>query len=72
MTVVSARNTQVFRMALTALTENFTLPIAQAMGQVAYIPHLLISKMYFGHWECLRVVGPESQGGQIPEYTGLM
>jgi hypothetical protein len=22
-------------------------------------------------WEYLRVVGPESQGGQIPEYTGL-
>jgi hypothetical protein len=21
-------------------------------------------------WECLRVVGPESQGGQIPEFTG--
>jgi len=21
-------------------------------------------------WECLRVVGPESQGGQIPELTG--
>ena len=21
-------------------------------------------------WECLRVVEPESQGGQIPEFTG--
>jgi len=23
-------------------------------------------------WECLEVVGPEYQGGQIPECTGLM
>jgi len=23
-------------------------------------------------WECLGVVGPESQGGQIPELTGPM
>jgi len=23
-------------------------------------------------WECLRVVGPESQGGKIPEFTGLI
>jgi len=23
-------------------------------------------------WECLRVVGPECQGGQIPEFTGAM
>ena len=42
------------------------------MGHIAYIPPLLISEMYFGHWECLRVVRPESQGGQIAEYTGLM
>ena len=26
--------------------------------------------MDFGHWECLRIVGTESQGGQIPEVTG--
>jgi len=54
------------------LTENYTLPVTQAMGRVAYIPLLLISKMHFGHWECLRVVGPEPQGGQIAEFTGVM
>ena len=54
------------------LTENSTLPVAQATGCSAYIPLSLISTMYFGHWKCLRVVGPESQGGQIAEFTGPM
>jgi len=53
-------------------TENFTLPAAQATGHVAFIPPLLVSAMYFGHWECLRVVGPEWLGGQIAEFTRLM
>jgi len=33
---------------------------------------IYISKINFCHWEHLRVVGPESQDGQIPELTGWM
>jgi len=38
-------------------------------------PHTLSAKCNYvtgNLWECLRVVGPESQCGQIPEFTGPM
>jgi len=58
------------------LTENYTIPMAQEMCRVAYIPPLLSSATCIlvtgSLWEYLRVVRPESQGGRIPEFTGLM
>jgi len=35
-------------------------------------PHSNIRKMYFWLWEYLEVVRLQSQGAQIPEYTGLI
>jgi hypothetical protein len=35
-----------------------------------YIPSAKCIYVTGSLWECLRVVGPESQGGQIPELTG--
>jgi len=44
----------------------------ESISDVRICFHSYIRKMYFSHWECLRVVGPESQGGQILEFTGPM
>jgi len=61
---------------LSPLTDNYTVPVGQVTLRVAYIPLLLSSSKCIGiHGSlcrCLRVVGPESHCGQIPEFSSLM